>query len=426
MLDNILHNTKKLIPRKIFSFFQPAYHLSLALLAALIYRFPSKKIKVIAVTGTKGKSSVTEIINAIIEESGYKTAVMNTIRFKIGDESKQNLHKMSMPGRFTVQRMLRKAVTNNCDFMIMEITSQGALFYRDRFIDLDALIMTNVTPEHIEAHGSYENYINAKVGIAKRLNKSSKPNPTLIINLDDPASIRFTTDFKHKIVGYSLKNVEPYTIKVSGIDFHFEKQKISSPLSGLFNLQNILASITATKSFGAKNENIKKAIGKFSLIPGRLEKIECGQDFLVVVDYAHTTDSLRKVYETIPNSRKICVLGGTGGGRDAWKRSEMGRVAETYCSEIILTNEDPYDEDPNKIIEDIKSGIKNKTVNIIMDRKEAIKKALELASTGDAVIITGKGTDPYIMGPNNTKTAWNDAKITHQELENILKAHRGI
>jgi len=141
-----------------------------------------------------------------------------------------------------------------------------------------------------------------------------------------------------------------------------------------------------------------------------------GQDFDVIVDYAHTTDSLEKVYEVFQDSRKICVLGGTGGGRDTWKRPAMGAVANAHCDEIILTDEDPYDEDPQKIVSEIMAGIENSKAKIIMDRREAISHAISLAKTGDAVIITGKGTDPYIMGPNGTKTSWDDATVAREEL----------
>jgi len=151
-------------------------------------------------------------------------------------------------------------------------------------------------------------------------------------------------------------------------------------------------------------------------IPGRVEKIECPNNISVIVDYAHTPDSLEKLYQLFKNSRIIGVLGGTGGGRDAWKRAEMGRLADKYCAEIILTNEDPYDEDPRKIVEDVAAGIKTKTPTIIMDRRQAIAEALKRARSGDAILITGKGTDPYIMGPKGSKIPWSDAEVAGEEI----------
>lgn len=421
MLDNILGKIRRFVPVKIFTFFQPIYHWTLALSAAVWYRFPSRKIKIIGVTGTKGKSSTVEIINAMLEEAGYKTALSNTIRFKIGDHSSENLFKMSMPGRFAVQKIIRKAVNNKCDYVILEMTSQGSLLFRHKFIDLDALVMTNISPEHIEAHGSYENYVSAKVAIAKNMRKSKKNNKAMIANVDDKESHRFLDEATDRKMTYSVSDAQPYEIKKEGIDFTFGSKKVHSQLSGLFNLYNLLAGATAARSQDVNDDIIIRAIEKFNGIPGRVQKIDAGQDFEVVVDYAHTTDSLEKLYQVFQNSRNICILGGTGGGRDGWKREKMGEIADKYCEEIILTDEDPYDEDPMKIVEDVAKGIHHKKPKIIMDRRMAIAEAIKMAQTGDHILITGKGTDPYIMGPKGTKTPWSDARVAKEELEKFLK-----
>ncbi|PJE74152.1 MAG: UDP-N-acetylmuramoyl-L-alanyl-D-glutamate--2,6-diaminopimelate ligase, partial [Candidatus Terrybacteria bacterium CG10_big_fil_rev_8_21_14_0_10_41_10] len=207
--------------------------------------------------------------------------------------------------------------------------------------------------------------------------------------------------------------------KKKGSELTFKGEKISTHLSGGFNLYNILAASFFGLSQNIGVETIKKAVEEFKGTPGRMEEVDEGQDFTVIVDYAHTTDSLEKVYEVFQNSSKICVLGSTGGGRDKWKRPELGRIADNYCNHIILTNEDPYDEDPKKIVEDVAGGIKRPSYDIIMDRREAIRKALSQAKTGDTVIITGKGTDPYIMGPNGTKLEWSDSRITREELKKL-------
>ncbi|HEY4503790.1 MAG TPA: UDP-N-acetylmuramyl-tripeptide synthetase [Candidatus Paceibacterota bacterium] len=433
-MEKLLRFTKQFIPRKLYSWGQPVYHYSLSLLSALIYRFPSKKIKVIGVTGTKGKSSTTEIINAILEEAGYKTAISNTIRSKIGDDSTDNMHKMSMPGRFFIQHFLRTAVNKKCEYVIIEMTSQGSLQYRHKFIQLDAFVFTNLSPEHIESHGSYENYIQAKVNIACEMISSKKQNRAIIVNNDDKESTKFLSCSADKKITYSIKDAEPYEILSEGINFTFQGNKsIHSSLSGLFNLYNLLAGISCARNFGISDDIIIRAVEKFRGIRGRVEKIEVSpsfkqnseqnavQDFTVIVDYAHTSDSLEKLYQVFEKSRNICVLGGTGGGRDTWKRKEMGRIADTYCDEIILTDEDPYDENPDKIIDNVVEGIKNQSPTIIMDRRLAIRTAINRAQTGDTVIITGKGTDPYIMGPNGTKTPWSDANIAREELEKKLK-----
>jgi UDP-N-acetylmuramoyl-L-alanyl-D-glutamate--2,6-diaminopimelate ligase len=424
MIDDLLGTTRRFIPAKIFGFFSPAYHWTLALLAAIWYRFPSRNITVIAVTGTKGKSSTVEILNAILEEAGYTTAVSDTIRFKVAGKSWDNKFKMSTPGRGFLQRLLRKAVRAGCHVMVMEMTSQGALLYRHRFIYLDALIFTNISPEHIEAHGSYENYLASKLAIAKNMRHSHKPDRTIIANVDDPESDKFLSSTADRNISYSLHDVEPYQVKNEGLELTLDGLTVRSHLSGLFNIYNILAAVTAARSFKVSDETIIEAVEKIDSIPGRVQKIKSEKGFEVVVDYAHTADSLEKFYQVFKkedhqSSRNICILGGTGGGRDTRKRGIMGALADKYCQEIILTDEDPYDEDPNKIVSDVASGIKNKKPTIIMDRRQAIREAIRRAKPGDSILVTGKGTDPYIMGPRGAKTPWSDARVVREELKNV-------
>jgi UDP-N-acetylmuramyl tripeptide synthase len=313
MLDKTLYSIRKIIPTKVFNFFNPAYHWTLSLCSAIYYGFPSRHIKVIAVTGTKGKSSTTEILNAILEKSGYKTALSNTIRYKIGNQSNRNLSKMSTPGRFFLQRLIRQAVDANCRYLILEMTSQGALLYRHRFIELDTLIFTNLTPEHIEAHGSYENYLNSKLSIARNMENSRKPVKTIITNSDDKESQQFLACKADKKITFGIKDVEPFTLSNSGIDFTFAGKNIHTNLQGQFNLYNILGAISCAKEEKVSDQVIIDAIENLSVIPGRLEKFQA-KNFTVIVDYAHTVDSLKKIYEVFKTSPMIGVLGGTGGG----------------------------------------------------------------------------------------------------------------
>jgi UDP-N-acetylmuramoyl-L-alanyl-D-glutamate--2,6-diaminopimelate ligase len=445
-VNKLLFLAKKLIPRKLFAALQPIYHYKLALAGALIYRFPSRKIKVIGVTGTKGKSSVVEILAAILEEAGYKAASASTVRFKIGNRSRPNLFKMTMPGRFFTQKFLRQAVDAKCDFAILEITSEGARQYRHKFINLDALIFTNLAPEHIESHGGYEKYREAKLKIARALSKSTKNPKFIIANTDDKeaekffeaagcrAEVRPETGLTCFKVPYSLKDAGPYRLSDDGIEFNFDGQKIVSPLRGKFNIYNTLAAATATRAFGIPPEKIKLAVEKLKEIPGRAQSVKNDLGFDIVVDYAHTPDSLRALYETFPNKRRVCVLGNTGGGRDTWKRPAMGKVAEDFCDKIILTNEDPYDENPRKIVEEMAAAIRPEKLTIEMDRRKAIslaiKKAKEMLGALNppagglgsrnqnkvAVLISGKGTDPYIMEANGKKTPWDDKRVVEEEL----------
>lgn len=410
---------KKIIPKGLFRKIQPTYHYLLSTTGAFFYRHPSRDMYVIGVTGTKGKSSTTEIINAILEKAGYKTALTNTIRFKIGETSERNLYKMSMPGRFFMQNFLYRAKKAGCTHVVLEMTSEGAKQFRHKWIDLDAFIFTNLSPEHIESHGSYEKYRDAKLSIAKLIETSKKKNKIIVVNNDDPEAFRFLAIQSEKKVPYSLDQAEPYSTEENNTFFTFKGIKVNTKLIGLFNIYNALAAASLAHTLGVSTEKIKEGIESVEGINGRVEKIDVGQNFDVIVDYAHTPDSLTKLYQAFPNQRKICVLGNTGGGRDKWKRPEMARIADEYCDHVILTNEDPYDEDPEKIVSEMKEVITQKPCTVIMDRREAIAKAVSMARLGNVVLISGKGTDPYIMGPRGSKLEWSDQNVAREELERL-------
>lgn len=419
-MEKLLRTVEKLIPRKVYKFFQPTYHLLLAVTGTVVYRKPSRHIYVIGVTGTKGKSSTVEFVNAVLEASGKKTATLSTIRFKVGNTSRPNKYKMTMPGRFFTQKFLRDAVDAGCQYAIIEITSEGARFYRHIGIELDALIFTNLSPEHIESHGSFAKYKKAKLRLVEHLAKSKKPIRLSIANIDNEHAYSFLTSPVEKNIGYSLKHVEILSETMNSSIIEYLGERIEIPLPGKFNISNALAALSLANELHIPLAEAKKGIESLILIRGRVEKINCGQNFTVVVDYAHTDDSLRKLYEAFPDTRKIAVLGSTGGGRDGWKRPVLGKIADECCDEIIITNEDPYNEDPLKIIREVASGVKQHSPIIIIDRREAIQKAISLAHAGDTILITGKGTDPYIMGPNGTKIVWDDAEVVREELEKII------
>lgn len=398
----MLNFFRRLIPKKIFRALQPLYHALMAGLGAIIYRFPANKLAVVGVTGTKGKSTTSEILAHILEASGKKVFLSSTIHFKVAGEEVPNLLKMTMPGRFMLQRLLRQAVNKGCTHAVVEMSSEGAKLWRHVGIPLNGLIVTNLSPEHIEAHGSFEKYRQAKLRLLTALNKSNKPHKFLILNKSDEALNIFAAR--------ADKSVEVKDLSRS----------YTTNLEGQFNLENAQGAAAAAESLGVNKETIQQALNTFSGARGRLERVEAGQPFTVIVDYAHTADSLKKIYEVFAEQRKICVLGATGGGRDKWKRPEMGKVADEYCEEIILTDDDSYDEDTQKICSEIAAGITNHEPKIIIDRREAIKTALAAARAGDVVLITGKGTDPYLMGPNGQKTPWSDAKVTQEELAKLI------
>jgi len=426
--------------RLLFAFKQP-YHYALALVGAVIFGFPSRRLNVIAVTGTKGKSTVVELVSAILDEAGYKTASASTIQFKIGTEHERNLYKMTMPGRFFLQHFLRRAVRAGCTHAVIEMTSEGVRQYRHAFVELNALIFTNLSPEHIESHGSYENYVAAKVSLARALERSQKTHKLLVVNGDDKESPRFKAAFSGETHAFSKGDVKGEVVTADGVSCNWlqpsptgegspehsaaqnvleQSIRIESKLPGEFNLYNILAAATFGNALGIPVDRIRAAIAKIDVVPGRTQKIDGGQDFTVIVDYAHTPDSLEKLYQTYAGKFKICVLGATGGGRDKWKRPVMAATAEKYCDEVILTNDDPYDEDPEAIIREMAAGMRSKQPILLVDRRAAIRTALGKAGKGDAVLITGKGTDPFLMGPHGQKEPWDDATVVRDELGALL------
>ena len=416
-MQRILLKIKKNIPQKLFKKIQPVYHYLLVIIGAIIYRFPSRKIKVIGITGTKGKTSTAEFVNAILEEAGKKTALAGTLRFKIGDKSQPNMYKMTMPGRMFIQRFLRNAVDAGCEYAIIEISSEAVKQYRNKFIDLDALIFTNLAPEHIESHGSYEKYVEAKLSIALDLEKSPKKNKVLIVNIDDKEGEKFLGINISNNVTYSLNEVEDIVLSEDKTEFDYKGVQMETALPGKFNIYNILGAIKYAEQEKIDLNTIRKSIFKIKEIKGRAQNINEGQDFKVIVDYAHTPDSLKAIYETFSDSKIIGVLGNCGGGRDKWKRKEMAEIADKYCKEVILTDEDPYDDEPLEIVEDMARYFINIKPKIIIDRREAIATSFKIVEKGDVVIITGKGSDPYIMRKNGQKEKWSDADVAKEELK---------
>ncbi len=416
-----MYKIKSIIKKVLPSFVIYAYHYSLALIASVIYGFPSRKIKVVGVTGTKGKSSTIEYLNAIFEKAGYTTAISSTIHFKVGDNIKENKFKMTMPGRFFIQKFIKQAVDSNCDIVFIEMTSEGAKLFRHKFIALDALIFTNLSKEHIESHGSYDAYKQAKLKLGKSLEQSPKRPRFMIVNADAEISSDFLNLKVEFAIPVSIKHAGNYKLNEYGAEFVYNNTNILLKQKGKFSIYNALMAATLASAFDINDSIIKSALESVSIIPGRVQCINEGQDFQVIVDYAHTPDSLIQIYDTFKDKTLICVLGNTGGGRDKWKRKDMAEITEKYCKEIILTDEDPYDEDPMQIIKDMKKYAPRATV--IQDRRRAIKTALEIAlgHADSAVLITGKGTDPYIMRSNGQKEPWSDAEVARQELREVLQ-----
>lgn len=479
-MDRILNFIKKLIPKKLFKFLQPAYHFFLSWFSALVYGWPSEKLIVIGVTGTTGKTTSAYLMAKMLASAGYRVGYASTAMFSDGAKEWLNDKKMTMAGRFFTQKILKQMAKNNCQYAIIETTSEGIRQWRHRFINYDILVFTGLYPEHIDSHGSFENYKKTKgklfahlkncrtkyVDDKKRVHKSDKGlkkielnrvKKTIVANLDDERADYFLGFWseekfayaKNRSRGYApsdlagrrdgqespklakdLKIIKYGEVKVSGngTSFKVENQKINLELLGEFNAANAMNAVCAGLAQGLKLEKIKLGLEKIKGAPGRFEKIDQGQDFTVVVDYAFEPRAVAGLYETIkliPHRKVIHVLGSTGGGRDAARRPKLGEIVGQKADFAIVTNEDPYDDDPNLIIRQVAEGAVgagkkiNQDLFKILDRREAIKKALSLAKKGDLVLITGKGSEQSICVANGKKVPWDDRKVAREELRKL-------
>ena len=415
---------KKTIRKIIPDFVISLYHFLWALFGALAYRFPGKDIEVIGVTGTNGKSTTVKLITEILKESGRSVAVISSIDFEVDGEKRKNMMKMTMPGRGFIHKFLREAVNAGCDTAVLEVTSEGVAQHRHRFIDFDVAAITNLAPEHIESHGGFENYKRAKGKFFKAV------KDTHVLNFDDGYFDYFACFNCKKRYGYGFDKEKELDRSFRGEDFRSSDQKISFKvdgkefelnLPGKFNAYNGLAAMAIAERLDIDTEKIKKAFKKVEGIPGRMEKV-IDKEFTVFVDYAFTPNALRQVYGSIkekmnPN-RLIVVLGACGGGRDKWKRPVLGEIAAEFADEIIVTNEDPYDEDPVEIIDQVASGAEGRAKKIV-DRREAIGKALAEAKEGDVVIVTGKGSESWIQVKDGKKIPWSDKEVIEEEYNKI-------
>ncbi len=410
------------------------YHFMWAWAGAKIHRNPSRKIFVIGVTGTKGKTTTLELINAILEHAGKRTALLSSLRMKIGDTSRKNPTGNSMPGHGFIQKFLRQARADGCSYGLIEVTSQGVALHRHRFIEWNVGVITNLAPEHIDWHGSYEKYRDAK---KQFLENVLAGGGKVFLNRDD----REYHFFAEALAGEPGNKYGGDTISYSRNDQWLKDSLAKARLAqsvrdegapkfllSKFNEENIAVAVAIARELGISDRIVEEAITNFEGLPGRMEFVRKG-DYTAIIDYAHTPDSLEAAYVAarpvptpfFPSPRLICVLSAAGGGRDQWKRPEMGKIADRYCDEIIITNEDPYDEDPRKIMSEIEGGIRKngsdrEKIYKAPDRRAAIKFAVGLMRDGDVVIGTGKGSEEFIHLARGRTEPWNEREVFEEML----------
>lgn len=423
-----------------------AYHWCWAALATLFYGFPSEKLTVIGVTGTDGKTTTCNLLAHILEVAGHKVGMSTSINFKIGKKEWPNTTKQGMQGRFKLQKFLHQLARAKCDYAIIETTSEGIKQHRQVGINYDVAVFTNLTPEHLESHGSFENYKKAKGKLFKSVSSSAKigRDKFSVINGDDPAvdyflSFRVDNDFVYSLDKMVRKGQQQFLateikLNPNGTTFGLRTRRgnvqkniaIQMPLVGRFNVYNAVAAIVAARTQKIEFKTIAAALKNVVPPAGRMEIVETDRPFTVVVDYAHTPnglDNALKAVKPFVKGQLWSILGSQGGGRDQQKRPKLGLAAGRLADRVIVTNEDPYDESPQKIIDDVFSGViksgkeENKNAWRILDRGQAIKKALSEAQAGDIILIAGKGCETVIMGPKGKRIPWDD----RAEVKKIVK-----
>ncbi len=410
--EGLLDRIVSLIPQKTKNQFK---HLPFSFLANVFYGFPSKKLKIIGVTGTDGKTTTVSLIYHILVSAGFKAGMISTVSAKIeGEEIDTGFH-ITAPDPWLLQKLLLKMVKRGLHYAVLETTSHGLDQFRLWGIDFDIGVLTNITHEHLDYHKSLKDYQLAKLELFLHSKIS-------ILNKDDPSFKLLITkireDKRKKVVTYAIKNRADFTPK---------KFPFKTNLPGEYNRYNCLAAITATSILQVSPEIIKRALITFPAVKGRLEEIDEGQNFKIYVDFAHTPNALKQVLSMLrkqksAGSRLIAVFGAAG-LRDTEKRPMMGEIAGKLANFSVITAEDPRTEDVNQICQQIAQGSKKAGGNfkVIVDRQEAFDYAIcKLAKKNDIVVVCGKGHEQS-MCFGQTEYPWCEHAAVRKSLQLIKK-----
>ena len=415
---------KRLVSQLFPQSFKNIYHLTQAVLACLWYGFPGKKLRVIGVTGTNGKTTTTQFITRILSRAGKKVAMASTINFQIGERTWVNASKFTTMSPWNLQKFLRDVVREGCEYAVIETSSHALDQNRVWGIPYEIAVMTNVTREHLDYHKTMAAYREAKCRLFRLAKKS-------VVNLDMEEPEFFCGIDGKQTLTYSTKNPQAQllatdvTLDFKGTEFMVDGAHVHLNIPGLFNIENALAALGVARLLDIDFSIAAKALENVAGVPGRMELVSNHMNADILIDYAVTPDAFEKLYASIlplkiPGSKIIHVFGACG-ERDRGKRPQMGEIASSYADIIILTNEDPFYENPEQIIDDIEQGVtkkKDKTYFRIFDRREAIHKALSLAEIGDIVLVTGKGAE-VTMALGDERVPWSERQVIEEELEKL-------
>ncbi len=411
-------------PENISALIVPDMLDALAVIVPYFYNYPARKMRVIGITGTNGKTTTTYLLREIFTCAGFKVGLIGTIQNLIGDEKFPV--RNTTPNVIDLQKILVEMVAKNVDVVVMEVSSHALAENRVAGVEFDTAIFTNLTQDHLDFHGTMENYLRAKSKLFDMVSRRGrKQNKTAVINVDDEASAEILKHCLCKTITYGLRSsadlrATELNIRSDGMNFSLLPFPISLSLhlTGIFNVYNVLAASGAALAENISPEVIKRALENFRSVPGRFERIFSAAPFEVIVDYAHTPDGVKNVLETAAQiaTGKIITVIGCGGDRDHKKRPIMGRIAAEFSDVVIATSDNPRTEDPEKILDDLESGIGQKNHERITDRRAAIFRAIELADAGDIVLILGKGHENYQI-LNTGKIHFDDKEIAREAIE---------
>jgi UDP-N-acetylmuramoyl-L-alanyl-D-glutamate--2,6-diaminopimelate ligase len=425
---------KQLIPK----FVKRWYHLAWAILSILRYGRPSKKLKVIGVTGTDGKTTTTSLIFEGIKASGKKVAMLNGLEFVLPSKSWKNHSDNSTPGRFAIRKFLHQAVKEECEVVILEVTSWGLEQYRLLGVAIDVAIITNFAHEHLDLHGSMQRYRAMKGKLFKMLSSKRKEGQqkVAIINKDDESASFFARYTADKQVFYSrkeeadlfAKNISQEDGLVFDLVFEEKVYQVNLMIEGEFNVSNAIAAIAACQAVGCDLEKAISGVGQLNQVAGRMEFIKEGQDFHVVVDFAHTAQAFEAIFTSmrkkIGPDKKIIAVYGSAGGRDPGRRKMIGEIAGRLIDFSVLTTDDPRTEDPEAIAKEIVKGLESEGKHVkedfifVRDRAEAIETGIKHANTGDAVLMLSMG-DYDVMYVGTGKIDWSDREAAKRALKKL-------
>ncbi len=403
---------KKLIPRNLFRQIEPYGHLGEAMLLNAKSGFPSRGLKVIGVTGTNGKTSTAFLIHRMLHEAGYKVGLMTTVAYGVGTDIKPQVAHMTTVSVPTLMNRVKQFKAQGVEWLVLETTSHALAQHRVWGVPYSIAVMTNITHEHLDYHGTFERYVDAKRQMFVQTNKNHKGLRVGIINADDPSAKLFADSIEYPVMyGAGKAELQATDIKLSsdGVDYtavHGDRRyAIHCNLPGSFNVYNSLAAIGVGEAVGLSPEQIEQGIAALDGVEGRMNRVDEGQDFSVIVDYAHTPDSFEKLFKDLkPVVRgKLIVLFGSAGRRDEAKRVVQGKLAGEYADEVVITEEDDRDMDGMEIMDEIASGAeqvgkkRDKDLFLVHDRTEAIAFAFKRAQKGDTVLLLGKGHEKDIL-----------------------------